>query len=164
MEEKDIPGKIKVAWSIGKGKIPNGPDFANTTGTIDLDSFGWDQISVPKGINGKETKFEKSLDKATIVLIRAIPDDNGGAEIYKNLQYKFLGEGFPEKTDFGESPLMLMGSVAKLVSKCTGITIFYDPDKVDNSTEDAGKATKPQPPKEATISILIGVRSPSSPS
>jgi hypothetical protein len=126
MEENS--GKIKVAWSMGKVKIPNGPDFSNTTGTIYLDSFGWDQIAVPKSEStgtgtGTTFKFDKlvSSDKgidisATIVLIRAIPDDNGGADIHKYLKYQ-LGDEKDSQTEFGESPLMFIGSVAKLVSK-----------------------------------------------
>jgi hypothetical protein len=157
---EDNSGKIKVSWSIGKGKIPNGPDFSNTIGTIYLDSFRWDQISIPKGSSGPGKKFplDKQSDTvATIVLIRAIPDDNGGADIYKYLKYQ-LGDEPQTHTDFGESPLMLIGSVATLVSKYQGITIWYNPDDPDNSKEGAGKATTPQPPKEATISILVGVR------
>jgi hypothetical protein len=166
MEENS--GKIKVAWSMGKVKIPNGPDFSNTIGTIYLDSFGWDQIIVAKS-DGKDKGNPFKFDKlsaspsptikisATIVLIRAMPEDNGGADIYKYLSYRFTGDtGDP--TRFGESPLMLIGSVANYVDKNQEITIWYNPDEVDNSTEGAGKATMPQPPIKATISILIGVK------
>jgi hypothetical protein len=164
---EDNSGKMKVAWSMGKGKIPNGPDFANTTGTIYLDSFGWDQIIVAKGdVKGTPFKFDKlsastgstgTKFSATIVLIRAMPEDHNGVDIYKYLKYSFAGEN-GDRIGFGESPLMLIGSVANYVDKNQDIIIWYNPDEVDNSTEGVGKAAAtPQPPNKATISILVGV-------
>jgi hypothetical protein len=163
----DNSGKMKVVWSI-KGKIPNGPDFSNTTGTIYLDSFRWHQIIVAKSDSkdigkGYTHKFDKLLGSATIkisatiVLIRAMPEDNNGTDIYKYLSYKFAGDT-GDATKFDESPLMLIGSVADHVLKKQDITIWYNPDEADKSTEGVGKAaTMPQPPNKATISILVGV-------
>ena len=160
-------GKMNVVWSI-KGKIPNGPDLSNTTGTIYLDSFRWDQIIVAKSdskdINkGYIHKFDRLSGSATteisatILLIRAMPEDNNGADIYKYLSYKFAGDT-GDATKFDESPLMLIGSVAKLIDNYQDITIWYNPDEADNSAEGVGKAaTMPQPPNKATISILVGV-------
>lgn len=155
----DDSGQMKVDWKIGKGNIPNGPDFSNTTGTINLDSFGWDQISVVKGDHEKTLTINKPLEQATIVLIRALPGDNNGADIYKYLSYKFGNEGW---TYFDNSPLMLIGSVAKKFFHGKGqqITIRYDPDRTVNSDEGAGKAaTTPQPPNKAIVSILVGIDS-----
>lgn len=162
--------QVKVAWEIGKGQIPNGPEFAKTAGKINMDSFRYDRVSVARNDSeGTKHHIGRVMDDATMVLIRALEADNNDHNMYPQLWYKF-GDGELNKTAFGEGPLMLIGSVAKLVSGLHDITLWYEKKEeelpecgnADGNKGGAGKAaTMLQPwPNRAILEIIIGIASP----
>jgi len=152
---------IKVEWTV-TAKLPDGPDISGTGGSIDVDTQMTDKVIVPAGKhedgdNGTSFPFVKSRHY-TIVLMRAKKEDNNGNDIHQYLKYRFGGEGEPKK--FGRSPLLLIGSVGKLIHDFSDITFWYEPaePECDVSSATSAKPVTPAPPlpKKATISILLG--------
>lgn len=157
--------QMKVAWKIGEGQIPNGPTLVGTGGKINVDSFRYDRVPVAKNDNeGTNHHIGKVVDDASMVLIRALEADNNGHNMYPKLSYKI---GDMERTPFGESPLMLIGSVAKLMHGHHDITLEYHvyedlPECGSAGGNTGGAGTTPtQPwPNKAILEVIIGVASP----
>jgi hypothetical protein len=148
----------QFTWELS-GKFPKGPDFGKIAGIVEFDRIMSEVVTVSGG-DSKDPGLKYPDDNSepfkgcTILAITAPTKDNGDVDIHKYLKYAWGDGPNPDWTPFGLGPLVLLGSVTKLIPDVKNIMLKYEP-PADECANTTGK--NPRPPTKATLNVLIGI-------
>lgn len=137
-------------WKL-TGSFPKGPDFGEPAGTVEFDLVLSEVIAVPSNvIVTYPDDGSNPFENCTLFVVTAPKTDNGNVDIYKYLEYQWDGAD-QLWNPFGSSPLVLLGSVTKLIPKVQNIKFRYKPPE----EECAANGKTPKPPTKATLNVII---------